>query len=891
MVLLTKFHIPTPAKNLVHRSVLFNKLNEGLRSKLILVSAPAGYGKTTLLSDWAIQNKITTAWYSINSRDNDPIEFLSFLIHSIQTTLPSIGESSIELLKSSQGASKDYAIELLINDLLQLKTNILLVLDDFHLIETKEIFDTISFLINNIPEQFHIAISTRSDPPLKLARLRSRNELVEIRANDLSFSVQDISNFLNKKLKLGLSNDGVELLKKKTEGWIAGIQLTAISMQGRENNSEYLKELKGDNRYIMDYLIEEVLNIQPEEVKEFLLKTSVLEMFSGSLCDAVLQRSGSQLVLESLEKRNMFIIPLDDERNWFRYHHLFADLLKHRLRISTDISIPEIHNQACLWFEKSEMFIYAIEHALEYGNLNKAMELLDVIIEGLWENGQYATIFKFGKVFPEDTICLNKRVGVYYSWTLITYGRSSDAEKLLNQIERGLQESPDYETDYDKDLLGKVYITYNLLYSLSGNTQEAFKYSELALEKLSDTSPTWNYWAYIAHGEALLCRFDLQKSSELFTHAVNISVQADNIYLTIISTIELAYNLKLEGKYKDSYKTCNDLLKKVDTLTSDSKSGIDTICSMFHSIIGFILIELNNNDEGLKHAERGYELSKKAHSISFLGYCALLYANTLFKIGEIDRAIQIIQEIEANKRMTQLIRGIAYSVKIKLHIFNGDLDKASGLLNNSIIRQDIINEYESIFFKISEARLLIAQFKTKEALAIIDDQIPTLKLRNALELLIEAELMKAKAYYYQNEKGKAISSVIAAILLAQEEGFIRSFLTEGEEIETLINELLIERKTKTSDSLELLSPNYLDKLKSAYESDKNKKHTYHDILLSNRELDTLQLLAENLSNQETADKLYISLNTVKTHVKNILFKLEVDNRANAVAKAKELKII
>ena len=293
-MLLTKLHRPVTGKNVVHRLNLFEKLNEGLNRKLILISATAGYGKTTLLSDWITQNKMPTAWYSIDARDNDPYEFLSFIIHGIQKSHPKVGKNSLGLLSSPGTAGIDYILELLINDLLDVPEDIILVLDDLHLIQNKHIFELLSFMIEYKPKHFHIILSTRSDPPLPFARLRSQNQIIEIRSSDLSFSKNDITELFNKKLRLSLNHKDIDLLQLKTEGWIAGLQLTALTFEGQENISAYIEKIAGDNRFIMDYIIEEIMNSKNEEMREFLLFSSILEKKSGSLCDAMLEKENSQ---------------------------------------------------------------------------------------------------------------------------------------------------------------------------------------------------------------------------------------------------------------------------------------------------------------------------------------------------------------------------------------------------------------------------------------------------------------------------------------------------------------------------------------------------------------------------------------------------------------------
>jgi len=413
-MLLTKLHIPQPKENVVHRSGLFDKLTAGLIRKLILVSATAGYGKTTLISDWINHNNIPVAWYSVDSRDNDPYEFLTFIISGIQTIHKNIGHKSLDLLKSPGTTEIEYICELLINDILTVKGDFLLVIDDLHLIDSKEVYKILYFLTDFKPINFKMAILTRSDPPLSLARLRSQNELLEIRSSDLSFTEHDTTEFFNRKLKLGLTQQDITLVELKTEGWAAGLQLTAMTLRNKKNVSEFIKSIAGDSRYIMDYLLEEILNNLDDETRLFLLKSSLFERLSGPLCDAALEKSNSQKALEYLERNNMFIISLDNERKWFRYHHLFSDLLQKRLISGFKDNIRQLHNNASSWFENNDMPLFAIEHALKAGNNKKGLELLEDVVDQMLESSQYAAILRFGSLFNEEDIVSNEKFGISY---------------------------------------------------------------------------------------------------------------------------------------------------------------------------------------------------------------------------------------------------------------------------------------------------------------------------------------------------------------------------------------------------------------------------------------------------------------------------------------------
>jgi LuxR family maltose regulon positive regulatory protein len=565
-MLLTKLHIPPAGNNIVHRSELYEKLNLGLSRKLILISAPAGFGKTTVVGDWIEQNKIPAAWFSLDNGDNDPADFLSYIISGIQSIQPAFGKGALKLLNSPNSPSDESIASLLINEILNINQNFLLVLDDFHLITSNEVLKLVTYLLEHIPGNIHIVILTRSDPALSVSRLRSQHQLLEIRSSDLSFSANDISILFNKKLKLGLSVDDVYSLETKTEGWIAGLQLTALSMQGRENISGFIQDLKGDNRYILDYLMEEVLKIQTEDIKEFLLQTSILEQMSAPLCNAVLNRNDSQYILETLEKNNMFVIPLDDERNWYRYHHLFADLLKQRLQLRAKAVINDLHDKACDWFELHNMFDFAIGHALAVQNHKKCIQMIGGLVEKMWENGQHDAILKYGDMLPDDLIKTNTEFCLYYSWILISAGQIQKAEPFLESADRktrnSIQESDptSVKIQYYKKLLGKISVAFAYLNSYEKHSEKIYDYCKTAMENLSDDDPLWYSWAWFSYGIAYFSDGDLFRSFDAFEKAFGYAKKSGNVYLKSTILQRLADTEQQFGNYKSAYKKCSELL-------------------------------------------------------------------------------------------------------------------------------------------------------------------------------------------------------------------------------------------------------------------------------------------------------------------------------------------
>lgn len=887
-MLLTKLHIPQPKENVVHRSALFEKLDEGLTRKLILVSATAGYGKTTLVGDWINHSKIPTAWYSLDNRDNDPYEFLTFIITGIQSIHKNVGNKSLDLLKSPGTTEVEYIIELLINDILTIKGDFLLVIDDFHLIDSKEVHEIIGFLTDYKPGNFKLAILTRSDPPLSLARLRSQNELMEIRTSDLSFSEHDISDFFNRKLKLGLTKKDINLVELKTEGWIAGLQLTAITLRNKENVSEFINSIAGDSRYIMDYLLEEILNNLDDEIRLFLLKSSLFEQLSGPLCDAALGISNSQKALEYLERNNLFIIPLDDERKWFRYHHLFSDLLQKRLISGFKDKIHQLHDNASLWFENNNMPLFAIEHALKAGNNKKGLELLEERVDQMLECSQYAAILKFAALFEEQEIIESYKFGISYAWTLTITGNLVKAENYLKKLESNVLINENSQSA--QKYLSRIYLTFNLIATYKGKTEDAVRYSNLALRNIDESDFVWSSFAYYLSAGTYILKFELDKCIESLSKGWDSAKRLDNSYLEIINPAKIAYLLKLKGRFSEALKICDELLKTYNSKSASDEFKLSLFASFIYLTKGSLLIEKDEIEEGFQMVLKGYNLSQKLTGISFKIYGVLVLAESYYKIGEEAKALEIIENFgtDLNKNENHWLFVLVNALYFKLLTIK-KIEEADVVFER--IKNKNLNTFQFVFYNISVAHYLLAKRKFEEFYSLVSDLIPFLAKKEGFQLLTELQVLKVKALDITNQNEEAKAVLLESILQAQSEGIIRIFVNAGTEIECLLKEIKKEKATRNTKLLNAVDSGFLNRVLNAFSKENKIKQTDDGELLSNRELDTLKLIANNLTNQQIADELYISLNTVKTHLKNINLKLEVDSRIKAVEKAKTLGII
>jgi ATP/maltotriose-dependent transcriptional regulator MalT len=895
-MLLTKLHIPTATKqNLVQRPLLFDKLSKSLKAKLTLVSAPAGFGKSTIVSEWIHEKKIPAAWYSIDNNDNDVVEFLNYIILSIQNVQKDIGQHAIELLKSPNPPSVESIVKLLINDITNINNNFVLVLDDFHLITKTEISDLIIYLLEYCPQNIHLIIITRSDPKLPIAKLRSQQQLVEFRSSDLSFTANDIAVLFNKKFNFKLTIDDIQSLETKTEGWIAGLQLAALSMQGYEDTSTFIQAFAGNNRYIMDYLIEEVLQIQSEETKEFLLKTSILKQISAPLCNRLLDRNDSQEILEKLEKENMFVFPLDNERYWYRYHHLFADLLKQRLVIHDKLIVEDLHNKAADWFEENNMYDLAINHTMLNKNFERSLQLLDQEIENMWRNGHHDAIINYGNILPSNIVQKHPVFSLYFSWILISEGNIQKAEPLLISAEKVVKETisekniTEEENHFNNKLLGKISVAFAFLNSHKEYTEEIFEYCKRAMDNLTEEDPFWYSWAWFSYGIAYFSSGNLKEGQKAFSNAFEYGKRTENVFLMSTIAIRMAENEQQLGQYKSAYKKCSDLLNLLNTKGYSEITKVDWRYAPLYLIMGsteFVWAEMDKAYENIKIA---YALSKNAKDIFFKTIILMIYSYVLNEKGD-KEAINLMKELDdlmRNNAPPPYLTSMHIGWKIYLTMRKNDIEKAKEIAieNGLNVDGEITHTNETAYVALT--RLLIVNHELEDANKILKKLDKVISSGERIERLIDVKVLYAAMHKALNNKKEVINYLIEAMELASEENLISYFVFNVDQINEFIEEIFsIHATTKTN-----ISDEFISNLKIAIEKSKKFWETNIVTELSSREIDTLKLIAKNLTNHEIANKLFISQNTVKTHLKNINLKLEVNSRTKAVEKAKELGII
>ncbi|MDB5014854.1 MAG: transcriptional regulator, LuxR family with repeat, partial [Daejeonella sp.] len=747
---------------------------------------------------------------------------------------------------------------------------------------------------DHMPNNIHLAILTRADPLLPIAKLRSQQQLVELRSADLSFSADETQFLFNRKLKLKISFDDVQSLANKTEGWIAGLQLIALSLRGREDVSAFVKDFKGDNRYIMDYLIEEVLKSQTIEIREFLLQTSLLEQLSGPLCDALLDRNESQTTLEMLERNNVFIVSLDEERRWYRYHHLFGDLLKQRLLLRQSSAVMELHTKAAVWFEQNRMYPLAIEHMLQTQNYDKAILLLVEIVERMWEKGHHASIIKYGDLLPDHTIEKHPVFCLFYAWVLITAGQTDKASQLLVCAEKITSQelvsgqAGGEEPPYQRKLLSKIAVAMAYQYSLMGKPEVILEYCHSALKTLSEEDSLWFSWAWYAIGMAQLSKGDISDSTEALEKAMASGKKSGNIYLITTIATTLAFNEGRLGLYKKSYKRSTDLLQFLKDNGYASLIKTDWTYAVLFANMAAIQYFWADLEAASENIEIAYNLCIKEADMTSKVLVLIVYSVVLHGQGDIAGAEVRIREMEAimqRSKVNPYRESMYIGWKAIFLISQGKLEQAHDFLKENGVGADKTISYTDEYRYFAFALLLMAENNVEQALPLLLQLYEMLSVQNRIERMVEIKVSLSIGFLAMGEKEKALESLIESLLLASPDEILMGHLSYLDKINPLLQQVF---KLQAMGKINL--PNrYINKLKSAIE--KRKNLPLGNLSFTTRERDALQLMAENLSNQEIADKLFISLNTVKTRLKNLFVKLDVDSRIKAVEKARELHLI
>lgn len=863
-VLATKLQIPRSPPKTVARTRLIERLNEGLDRKLTLVSAPAGFGKTTLVSAWAAGSGRQVAWLSLDDGDSDEARFLNYLVAALRTILPSLGESVLLALRSPQPPQTEALLTNLLNDIVASSAdNFVLVLDDYHAIDAKSVDAGLTFLIEHLPPQMRLVIATREDPQLPLARLRGRGELSELRVTDLRFTPSEAAGFLNQAMGLNLSAEHVAMLEGRTEGWIAGLQLAALSLQQRTDVSSFIESFSGSHHFVLDYLLEEVLQRQPENVQTFLLRTSILHQLSGSLCDAILQQPpvSGQATLEHLERANLFLVPLDSERRWYRYHHLFADLLRQRLQqtVASQDDLSELHRRASQWYEDHGLEVEAFQHAAAANDVERAERLIDGQGVPLQFRGAAAPVLKWLDSLPTTVLDDRPSLWVTYATALFFSGRHTAVEQKLQAAEAALGVmKQDVRT---RDLVGRIASIRATLAIMQRDRETIIAQSRRALKHLHPDNLPIRTTATYTLGYAHQIQGDRAAASEAYAEVLRISASfGDSIY-SIAATLGSAQIQESDTQLVPATQTYERVLQ----LIGDPPRGM---ASEAHIGLARISYEWNDLTGAEEHAKQCAELTRQMDSSdTFVSYAVFLARLRLAR-ADVAGAVSILDEAEAFARQHNFLFRMPDIAAVQvLTLLRHDRLEAAA---------EIAHAYD---LPVSQARVDLARGDATAALEALEPSQKQVEAMGWRDRQLELRIVQSLALQSHGNTVAAVQVLVDALGQGEPGRYVRTFVDEGRPMAALLS----------AAAANGAMPEYIAKLRAVFGDAVPTPHASPLIEpLSQRELEVLQLITQGLTNQEIGQRLVLALDTVKGHNRKIFGKLQVQRRTEAVARAREL---
>jgi LuxR family maltose regulon positive regulatory protein len=904
-ILATKLYRPPPRPGAVLRPRLSARLDAGLAAghRLTLIAAPAGFGKTTLVSEWGTACGQPVAWLSLDASDSDPARFLAYLVAALQTAIPGIGAGVLAALESPQPPPAEALLTALLNELAAVRREIIVVLDDYHLVEAQTVDQALAFLLEHLPPQMHLVIATREDPQLPLARLRARGQLTELRAADLRFTPAEAAEFLNRVMGLQLSDGDVAALEARTEGWIAGLQLAALSMRGAADAAGFIQSFTGSHHFVLDYLVEEVLGQQPADVQAFLLRTSILDRLCGGLCDAVMddrrktnderQMPGdapssssvlrpSSAVLEHLDHANLFIVPLDNERRWYRYHHLFGDLLRQRLGQSLAVAeIAGLHIRASEWYEANGLAFEAFRHATAANDVERGVRLMESKAMPIHVQSVALAIIGWLESLPKTLRDARPALWWKQASLLLLIGQTAGVEEKLVATETALRAAappgvaPDEAT---RNLIGKIAVARATLAQIQAQPEAILAQARRALEHLHPNNLPYRSTATRTLGFAYYLLGDRAQASQAYVEALALAQAAGDVPNAILASIRLGQIQESEGQLRLAAETYRQILQLVgDYSPPNSPVAYLGLARMSY--------EWNDLAAADQYGEKSLQLAQQYDQIIDRTILSELFLARL-KVAQGDAigAVRILSQAERltrQKNFTFRIPDIA-AAQALIHLHQGNIGEAAELATQHNL-------------PLVQARVLIAQKNPAAALVILEPLQQQWEEKGLLDATLRAMTVRAIALAAQGERQKALKLLGEALALAEPNGFIRLFVDEGAPMAQLLSQAAARG----------IRPGYVAKLLTAFgDLTKDERRTTKgegagSVVrpaslvepLSERELEILKLIAHGLSNRAIGERLFLALDTVKGHNRRIFDKLQVASRTEAIACARELGLL
>lgn len=917
----TKLHAPPARENLVLRPRLRQKLSAGLARKLTLVSAPAGFGKTTLVAHWIQQLDIPTAWISLDETDNELFRFLSYFVAALQSLEPGFGGGLLGRLESAQLPTLEPILTSLLNEISALEGDHVLVLDDVHHISDDQIHSAITRILDQLPEHFHLIVITRIDPPLPLSRLRAGDQLNEIRADDLRFKPQEAASFLNEIMGLGLSPADVSTLERRTEGWIVGLQLAALTLQDRQDTRSFIREFAGHDRFIVDYLGQEVLERQSQEVQDFLLRTSILRRLTGPLCEAVAGREDGQAMLEELEEANLFVFPLDNTRRWYRYHPLFAEFLKDRLENLYPELVPSLHRSASEWLESAGMNEEALGHALSGKDFNKAATLIEDLASRLAIAGPAKVIGWYGAL-PENLARSRPLLTLSYAMALVSVGRLDAVEPQLEVVERWVDlhsesarvlsdsnhEVPPPESELPggpsqeelESYRGQAKAIRSVVACYRGDVSDAVELSHQALEHLPKSN---YYWRGVLAINIALNLSETYRSQDDVIKAVGVladttaSSRASGDYQAALFTgSRLAYMQVLQGRLTQASETYQEAIQ----LASEyDKRGILAATGLAYVGLGGLHYERNQLEQARQRFLEGARVGEQGGDPDVAVEAYIGLARIDMALGDLKSAAdwgRKAQQIAESADIAWIDAQVAASQAL-LRMAEGDTSAASqwALERAASVGDELgfKRELEYLFL----AQILVGLNKHDQALELVDWLGQVSREAGLTGIRIACLALRSLALDALGQRNRAMIALEQALSSAEPERYVRTFVDEGAPMAALLHEavrrrIAAEYPAQLLDAIgETVGSEFTPRMPAAPLPGIDGSFPSLDEPLSERELQVLSLISAGLPNRQIAQELVITEGTVKAHAHSIYSKLAVHNRTEAVARSRELELL
>jgi LuxR family transcriptional regulator, maltose regulon positive regulatory protein len=870
-LLATKTMIPPARPRLVPRPRLVERLEEGLAYDLILVSAPAGFGKTTLVGEWAREKRpqVHTCWLSLDEGDSDPVRFFEYLIRALQDFRPGLGEKILTWLHAPQPPPARSVLTALMNDLVGLSEDLVLVLDDFQFVTSADVHEAVSYLLEHLLPRLHLLLATRADPPLPLARLRGRGQLLEIGADDLRFTSEETAELIRELRGAPLTAGQVETLTRRTEGWAVGLKMAALSMGEAKDVSAFVDSFTGSQRYITDYLIEEVLEQQPAEIRDFLLRTSVLERLTAPLCDAVSGRTDSDALLPALERANLLLVPLDESRQWYRYEHLFSDLLRHQLtRVAGEEAVADLHRRASAWYKAHGFPREAIDHALAARDWEEAADLLVEFAERYANAGEVSTLSAWFEVLPEEVLLTRPPLCCTRLFALVLPGRLDEADALLDHMESMWGEDPVQHA--------RITACRAEFAGLRGDVVRSIELAQTALPLLPASDAETRGPLSMALGMTYWGLGRLEQAEPLLQDGYRLATEAGDTHTAMTSLVLLAYIARSRGNLSHAL----DLGQQALALARGSPVGAGA-----HAGLVWILYERNELESALTHATMGLNLNRLLgdKTVQLL----LLVLRTWIAIASGDET-GARQATEQCDRFGAWEPSVQASYRMQLGLRRGDLDETSRW-GDRLMRLDgemplgFVDRVNLIRVLgiLGRKEELSQQIERMYGVAGIEPLAPEWK-----GWLIWVRTAQALA---APDSDEAPGFLAQALRVGEPEGWTRSFVDMGPRLAPLLRRAVSQG----------ICPDYAAKLLTIIEVEERRRAQAGRsprsspiyTLLTERELEVLRLVGAGMSNRQIAARLFVSDGTVKTHLHNISEKLNATGRAGAYARAKELRLL